>query len=150
MVHLIADLSADTTAILGESLRPTRLCYYIDLSMPIGGKLVLKGGLQVSSSGVTKKKKKSKKKRESTDKRDEGKATAAASDDNDNGNTAPTTTGISVQGNQTYEEIFNLEIQRSKGGSSRPDGGQKLKIKTASAEQRLDTRESRKADKYCK
>jgi len=115
--------------------------------MPIGGKLVLKGGLQVSS-GVVKKKKKSKKKRESTDERDQGKT--AAGDDNDDKKTAPTTTGISVQGNQTYEEIFNLEIQRSKAGSSRPDGGQKMKIKTASAEQRLDNREGRKADKYCK
>lgn len=112
---------------------------------------MLKGGLQVSSSGVTKKKKKkSKKKRESTDEREQGQAATAAADNEVDGKHAPNTTGISVQGNQTYEEIFNLEIQRSKGGSSRPDGSQKLKIKMASAEQRLDNRESRKADKYCK
>jgi hypothetical protein len=118
--------------------------------MPIGGKLLLKGGLQVSSSGVTKKKKKSKKKRELTDEREQVQAAIAAADNEVDGKPSPTTTGISVQGNQTYEEIFNLEIQRSKGGGNRPDGGQKLNTKTASAEQRLDNRESRKADKYCK
>lgn len=110
--------------------------------MPIGGKLVLKGGLQVSSSGVSKKKK-SKKKRESSNER--GKATGDGDDQ-----TAPTTTGISVQGNQTYEEIFNLEIKRSKG-SNRPKEGHGLKTKEGtSAGQRLDSREARKADKYCK
>ncbi|KAK2075819.1 hypothetical protein QBZ16_001560 [Prototheca wickerhamii] len=115
--------------------------------MPVGGKLVLKGGLQVTSSGVEKKKKKKRKDKESSAGDDTGKAAAA----------------ITTQGEGTYEQVFSLEMEKARAGKVKntPWGssfrappqvlhGYDRKVKGKTAEERLDMRAAMKADKFCK
>lgn len=118
--------------------------------MPVGGQLVLKGGLKVTSTGVEKKKKNKKKKKhqqngeEKTDTNQEGQ-------------------GISVMSNKTYEEEFSREMERAKTGQgkSTPWGsgfrkapkilhGYHQVVSGKTVEEKLDIRAAMKSDKFCK
>ncbi|KAL4432171.1 hypothetical protein ABPG77_005933 [Micractinium sp. CCAP 211/92] len=120
--------------------------------MPVGGKLVLKGGLQVKSTGVEKKKKKKKQKKDELteeEKKQQEEALKAA--------------GVSVMSGKNYEEEFALEMSKAKEGKAKatPWGsgygrapeilhGYSKKVKGKTAEERLDMRAAIKADKFCK
>ncbi|KAI7843562.1 hypothetical protein COHA_002804 [Chlorella ohadii] len=121
--------------------------------MPVGGKLVLKGGLQVKATGVEKKKKKKKAKKEEEmteeDKKLQEEALKAA--------------GISVMGGGSYEQEFAAEMARAKEGKAKatPWGsgyakapeilhGYSKKVKGKTAEERLDMRAAMKSDKFCR
>ncbi|KAG7672196.1 hypothetical protein KSW81_005078 [Nannochloris sp. 'desiccata'] len=109
--------------------------------MPVGGKLVLKGGLKVTSTGVTKKKKKRKEEELTEEKkkqREEERKTQG---------------GISVMSNKSYEEEFSLEMSKAKEGKAKaapwssgykkaPEilHGYDKKVKGKTAEERLDMR----------
>ncbi|GBF96998.1 hypothetical protein Rsub_09795 [Raphidocelis subcapitata] len=143
--------------------------------MPIGGKLVLKGGETLG--GVKKKKKKHKKKPE-----DEAAAAAAAAaaqgeqaggseqqqqeQQPAGGAAVPKAgaSGITTKGN-TYEQEFSLEMERTKQGKVRSTAWgssyrappevlhgytKKINLKTANASERLDLRAAAKHDKFCK
>ncbi|KAL6767417.1 hypothetical protein ACKKBF_B35150 [Auxenochlorella protothecoides x Auxenochlorella symbiontica] len=118
--------------------------------MPVGGKLVLKGGLHV---GVEKKKKK-KSKKSTKELTEEELATKSEREK---------AQGISVQNNNTYEQEFALEMQKAKAGKVKntPWGssyraapeilhGYDRKISGHTAEERLDMRVAIKTDKFCK
>jgi hypothetical protein len=77
--------------------------------MPVGGKLVLKGGLHVTSSGVHKKSnKKRKAQKELTEEEKKQKEEADKA--------AGLQSGISIQSGKTYEKEFDLEMSRALDG----------------------------------
>ncbi|EFN54628.1 expressed protein [Chlorella variabilis] len=120
--------------------------------MPVGGKLVLKGGLRVTSTGVEKKKKKKKKaEKEVTEEQKKQQEEALKA------------SGVSVMSGKNYEEEFALEMAKVKTGKAKatPWGsgyaaapeilhGYTKKVKGKTAEERLDMRAAMKADKFCK
>ena len=130
--------------------------------MPVGGKLVLKGGIRVTSSGVEKKKKK---KRRRKDNLAEDSTQANRADQGISASVPPlqpfvfdatssdgaVTGSISVQSNKTYEEEFAFEIEKVKHKRA-PEilHGYDKKITGKNAAERLDMRSSMKADRYCK
>lgn len=96
--------------------------------MPVGGKLVLKGGLQVTSSGVEKKKKKKRKDKEASAGDDTGMARlrrvvynqglvvpcSAAS--HAHPVAAKAAAAITTQGDGAYEQVFSLEMEKARAG----------------------------------
>lgn len=115
--------------------------------MPLGGKLVLKGGHTLQ--GVKKKKGKKKSQQQKPD---------AEQHNGEEGKAA----GVSATG-KTYEEEFSLEMEKAKEGkvkntpwgSSYRDApeilhGYTVKVTGKTAEERLDMRAARKSDKFCK
>eukprot|EP00195_Chlamydomonas_chlamydogama_P008032 CAMPEP_0202900738 /NCGR_PEP_ID=MMETSP1392-20130828/12008_1 /ASSEMBLY_ACC=CAM_ASM_000868 /TAXON_ID=225041 /ORGANISM="Chlamydomonas chlamydogama, Strain SAG 11-48b" /LENGTH=128 /DNA_ID=CAMNT_0049587177 /DNA_START=74 /DNA_END=460 /DNA_ORIENTATION=+ len=128
--------------------------------MPIGGKLVLKGGETLSDKKI-KKKKKSKK----VDVPEEEEApNTEQGTEQDQGKPKKTDAkGISIQSGKTYEEEFEFETQRMKEakGKSTPWGsshrtapeilhGYTQKVTGATASERLDMRAATKSDRYAK
>ncbi|EFJ49172.1 hypothetical protein VOLCADRAFT_104372 [Volvox carteri f. nagariensis] len=131
--------------------------------MPLGGKLVLKGGATLKElQGVEKKKgKKVKKKEEGGEEVDGGLHEAPPLDP-----TKPkpvAATAVNVMSGKTYEEEFDLETKRVKEGKARstPWGcgyrappailhGYTAKVTGKTAEERLDLRAASKSDKFCK
>ncbi|GAB4817558.1 hypothetical protein N2152v2_004604 [Parachlorella kessleri] len=114
--------------------------------MPVGGKLVLKGGLQVTAHGVEKKKKKKKKAAPLEDLPEEERKQLEEQ--------KKAQTGISE---------FDLEMAKAKEGKVKntPWGssfrappeilhGYAKKVKGKTAEERLDLRCAVKTDKFCK
>ncbi|GFR48480.1 hypothetical protein Agub_g10376 [Astrephomene gubernaculifera] len=131
--------------------------------MPLGGKLVLKGGTTLKElQGVEKKKSKKVKKAEALGDGDEGnQPTAAPADPTKPKPIAPT--AVNVMSGKTYEEEFDLETKRVKEGKARstPWGtgyrappailhGYTGKVTGKTAEERLDLRSASKSDKFCK
>lgn len=128
--------------------------------MPIGGKLVLKGG-ETLQGGVKKKKKK---------KKDAALSSPVADQAGDQGKKPTGTDGkvvdataINIMSGKNYEQEFEFEVQRMKEGKTRstPWGssyrappeilhGYSQKVTGKNAEERLDLRCAKKADKFCK
>eukprot|EP00197_Chlamydomonas_leiostraca_P008801 CAMPEP_0202864208 /NCGR_PEP_ID=MMETSP1391-20130828/4542_1 /ASSEMBLY_ACC=CAM_ASM_000867 /TAXON_ID=1034604 /ORGANISM="Chlamydomonas leiostraca, Strain SAG 11-49" /LENGTH=131 /DNA_ID=CAMNT_0049543927 /DNA_START=36 /DNA_END=431 /DNA_ORIENTATION=+ len=131
--------------------------------MPVGGRLVLKGGETLE--GV-KKKKKSKKPKDVNPEDPEQQAQGEAvepgtADPNKPKPIAPT--AVNVMSGKNYEQEFEFETQRMAAPKARatPWGssyrappeilhGYKHKVTGKSAEERLDMRSASKADKFCK
>eukprot|EP00775_Hariotina_reticulata_P012558 gene12558-12690_t len=122
--------------------------------MPIGGKLVLKGGAPLK--GVIKKKQKKTKPSETAEDESEGVEGAKLG-------TKVDPAAINVQTGKTYEQEFDLEQQRmakpkvktTPWGSSYREApeilhGYSHKVKGDTASERLDMRAATKADKFCK
>lgn len=134
--------------------------------MPIGGKLVLKGGVALGAGGVDKKKKKKKSKDGGGGASDAAAAAAEAAA------TTTTTTKTTAAAPlpqdklpQSYEKAFDIEARRLQqgrerstawGASYRPVApgavlhGYSTPVTGATAEERLDLRSAAKADRYCK
>ncbi|CAG9460946.1 unnamed protein product [Pedinophyceae sp. YPF-701] len=122
--------------------------------MPVGGKLKLKGGEVVTANGVQKHKKKKRSK------------TVPEGEEVDPGTGEKKISGAAVDTREgkTYEQIFDLEMQRVKQERSRgatPWGssyrappeilhGYKKKVKGLTASERLDLRCASKSDRTCK
>jgi hypothetical protein len=133
--------------------------------MPVGGKLILKGGLQVTSTGVEKKKKKRKKPVIADNEDPSPDATKAVASPS---STAPAqgqnagaqpTTDMS----KPYEQEFASEMDKARQGraKSTPWGtgyrvppkilhGYSGTVRGRTAEERLDMRSATKSDKFCK
>ncbi|GLC39219.1 hypothetical protein PLESTM_000865200 [Pleodorina starrii] len=128
--------------------------------MPLGGKLVLKGGATLKElQGVEKKKSKKVKKKDEENNVDAGEE--APVDPTKPKPVAPT--AVNVMSGKTYEEEFDLETKRVKEGKAKstPWGcgyrappailhGYTTKVTGKSAEERLDMRSAAKSDKFCK
>ncbi|GLC50558.1 hypothetical protein PLESTB_000393100 [Pleodorina starrii] len=128
--------------------------------MPLGGKLVLKGGATLKElQGVEKKKSKKVKKKDEENNVDAGEE--APVDPTKPKPVAPT--AVNVMSGKTYEEEFDLETKRVKEGKAKstPWGcgyrappailhGYTAKVTGKSAEERLDMRSAAKSDKFCK
>ncbi|WIA19691.1 hypothetical protein OEZ85_005619 [Tetradesmus obliquus] len=125
--------------------------------MPIGGKLVLKGGVPLKGK-VQKKQKKPKQPQEAAE--DEA---AAAGDDSSKQVAKVAATAINVQSGKSYEQEFELEVSRmakpkvktTPWGSSYREApeilhGYNKKVTGVNASERLDMRAATKADKFCK
>eukprot|EP00879_Flechtneria_rotunda_P002967 GHRR01003184.1.p1 GENE.GHRR01003184.1~~GHRR01003184.1.p1 ORF type:complete len:129 (+),score=46.39 GHRR01003184.1:327-713(+) len=128
--------------------------------MPIGGKLLLKGGLPLK--GVSKKKHKKPKQLETVE---EGQHEEDEEVDTrlDAKGTKIAPTAINVMSGKSYEQEFDLEQQRmakpkvktTPWGSSYREApeilhGYSHKVKGDTASERLDMRSATKSDKFCK
>lgn len=135
--------------------------------MPVGGKLRLKGGLEVKRHGLDKKKKKKKstssKVSNSAGGLNETRDESVSSDliDKDAGlRDSERQAGISSESKsrhtiKSYEEEFGLEmnkLKRTVESKAMPDvlHGYSTKVKGKTAEERLDLRSAMKSDKFCK
>lgn len=120
--------------------------------MPIGGKLVLKGGTALK--GVEKKKKKQKSVAEVVEDQQQDKGLDPSK---------PTSQAPALQVGKAYEQEFEFETKRMQepkvrntpwGSSYRAPPeilhGYNTKVKGVNAQERLDIRCASKADKFCK
>ncbi|KAF6252953.1 hypothetical protein COO60DRAFT_1704049 [Scenedesmus sp. NREL 46B-D3] len=127
--------------------------------MPIGGKLVLKGGVPLKGK-VQKKQKKPKPTHETAE--DEA-AAAGAADDSTKQVAKVAPTAINVQTGKSYEQEFELEqlrmakpkVKTTPWGSSYREApeilhGYTAKVRGDTPSERLDMRAATKADKFCK
>lgn len=116
--------------------------------MAVGGRLVLKGGLKVTKTGVEKKKKHKKKKKKSGEETDGGQEGEGS---------------VGAPHQKSYEDEFFLEMEKAKKGHAKdtPWGqgykkapkilhGYTAAVKGNTAEERLDMRAAMKSDKFCK
>eukprot|EP00882_Tetradesmus_deserticola_P003555 GHRQ01003763.1.p2 GENE.GHRQ01003763.1~~GHRQ01003763.1.p2 ORF type:complete len:130 (+),score=53.47 GHRQ01003763.1:1200-1589(+) len=129
--------------------------------MPIGGKLVLKGGVPLKGK-VHKKQKKTKVTQEPAE--DDAAATAAGGAEDSSKQVAKVApTAINVQTGKCYEQEFELEqlrmakpkVKTTPWGSSYREApeilhGYTSKVKGETPSERLDMRAATKADKFCK
>ncbi|GLI64945.1 hypothetical protein VaNZ11_008347 [Volvox africanus] len=128
--------------------------------MPLGGKLVLKGGATLKEvEGVEKKKSKKIKRKDEAEDIVKGNEPPV-----DRTKPKPVAANaVNVMSGKTYEEEFDLETKRVKEGKAKntPWGcgyrapptilhGYTTKVTGKTAEERLDLRAAAKSDKFCK
>ncbi|KAG2437924.1 hypothetical protein HXX76_005540 [Chlamydomonas incerta] len=133
--------------------------------MPLGGKLVLKGGatLKELDGGVEKKKSKKPKKLKEGGEGAEGAVAADAAPADPTKPKPAVPTAINVMSGKNYEQEFDIEMKRVQEGKAKstPWGcgyrappailhGYTSKVTGKTAEERLDMRSAAKSDKFCK